>query len=124
MRAPHGADEDPTRKDPRLGGGGGIARTVAVSSAASFSSEGFDRDRLSARPPEGAPAAARLPAIRARPFHGDAATRRVENRLAPRMRAERSTVRRLYEHVVRMRRGAVHMPSRSEAGCPTQEVSN
>ena len=72
-----------TRTNGREGGGGGeIARTIGGSSAASISSDGFDRDRLSARAPEGTRAAARLPAIRARPFLRDKGTTRVIIRFA------------------------------------------
>lgn len=72
-----------TRTNGREGGGGAeIARTIGGLSAASISSDGFDRDRLSARAPEGTRAAARLPAIRARPFLRDKGTTRVIFRFA------------------------------------------
>ena len=72
-----------TRTNGREGGGGAeIARTIGGLSSASISSDGFDRDRLSARAPEGTRAAARLPAIRARPFLRDKGTTRVIIRFA------------------------------------------
>ena len=105
-----------TRTNGREGGGGAeIARTIGGVSAASISSDGFDRDRLSARAPEGTRAAARLPAIRARPFLRDKGTTRVIFRFAKTPAPPRSGIRIIQLKKSRIKRSPhPHLDSTAE----------